>query len=241
MVIDSIFLGIVPSVGPATPDDYTRDQGFIAVASSTEVSESNAFCGRALKHGKVDFDLLRRWMNYCDMNHTEICSTEDFQPVELLRVIDCERQIILEVKEPESCRYLALSYVWGESGTRSAQAPKWSDKLPETLPRVIEDAIILTLKLNHRFLWVDRYCIRQNHETERQTLIHNMDAIYKNASTCIAAAAGIDSSFGLPGVGSVPRIPQAQAEVGNSLLVSTLPSIDSAIKSLTWNTRASNY
>ncbi|KAF1952739.1 HET-domain-containing protein [Byssothecium circinans] len=241
MVTDTIFLGVLPSTRNSFQLRELSEAGFIATSDPSGVTETSKFEGRALNPETVDFDTLKSWMSYCECHHTRTCGTQDLSSVDfvpLLRVIDCERRIITS-QNPKTCRYLALSYVWGDAP--SAEQMEWSEKLPETLPNVIEDAIVLALKLDHRFLWVDRYCIKQNDEKDRLTQIHNMDGIYKNAFACIIAAAGSDSTFGLPGVSTVPRIPQNRAMVGNRLLVSTMPSIKAVLKSSTWSTRAWTY
>jgi len=241
MVTDAVFLGVLPSTRNSFQLRDLSEAGFIATSDPARATETSKFEGRVLNPETVDFDTLKSWMNYCECHHTRTCGTRDLSSIDsvpLLRVIDCERRVITN-QDPKTCRYLALSYVWGNAP--SAEQMEWSEKLPETLPKVIEDAIVLALKLDHQFLWVDRYCIKQNDNKDRLTQIHNMDGIYKNAFACIIAAAGSDSTFGLPGVSTVPRIPQNRAMVGNRLLVSTMPSIETVVKSSTWATRAWTY
>jgi hypothetical protein len=64
-----------------------------------------------------------------------------------LKVIDCTRRTL--VTRPPGCHYVALSYVWG--------AEKQSCSLQDQLPQAIEDSLIVTLALGHRYLWVDRF------------------------------------------------------------------------------------
>lgn len=64
-----------------------------------------------------------------------------------------------------------------------------------SLPATIEDAITVTRALGYHFLWVDKYCISQDAET-RHSQICQVDIIYEN---------GDDPTYGLPGVGCLPR------------------------------------
>lgn len=96
------------------------------------------------------------------------------------------------------CEYVALSYVWGlnprlERGDGAS--------LPPTCDFTIEDAIKVTLELEFRFLWVDRYCINQNDTKEAiEHQIKHMHLIYQAAVLTLIASAGENASYGLPGV-----------------------------------------
>ena len=79
------------------------------------------------------------------------------------------------------------------------------------VPLVIQNATKVVLALNHRYLWVDRYCIQQYNEDDVYIQMNNMDMIYSNAYFTVVAAAGSGPSFGLPGVGHKARIPQPHA------------------------------
>jgi len=57
----------------------------------------------------------------------------------------------------------------------------------------------VTLRLQYRYIWIDRYCIPQSDEREQQTQIKNMGSIYTSAEATIVAAAGADPAFGLSG------------------------------------------
>jgi hypothetical protein len=112
-----------------------------------------------------------------------------------LKVIDCSsgRICIATPDQP----YVALSYVWGTSHATTQQIPR---KAGQTFPRTIEDAMLVAKELRIPYLWVDRYCIDQHNHQEKHTMISNMDKIYSGAIITIIAAAGSDSSHGLPGV-----------------------------------------
>jgi len=69
--------------------------------------------------------------------------------------------------------------------------------------------------LGMKYLWIDRFCIDQGNTRELSHQVALMDMIYKKAELTIVASCGDDPSYGLPGVGNRPRIPQKVLDVGN--------------------------
>lgn len=112
--------------------------------------------------------------------------------------------------------------------------------LPHSLPPTIEDSITMVKELGLRYLWIDRYCIPQDGETKHDQ-IQGMNLVYKNAELTIIALAGRDPSYGLPGVGGRSRLQQPQAIIGQTTLVSSLPSLQSVMAKSTWASRGWTY
>jgi hypothetical protein len=188
--------------------------------------------GRSLNHERVDFTTLVDWVDFCRLYHPRRCPKHETHSIEGFRVIDCEmRQVI---PAPDSCEYCAVSYVWGNTEAKTLLP---NNIIPDMAHPVIEDSITVCMRLGFRYLWVDRYCIRHEnvHETQRQ--IGSMDSIYRESALTIIAAT-LDPKSGLPGVGSTPRLRQPSIQVGNQLLVSTLPNPKDIIRQSVWNTRA---
>ena len=125
--------------------------------------------------------------------------------------------------------------------TRAIYRCKIFNTLPDDIPKVVEDAITVTKTLSWRYLWVDRYCIDQQDEVHKNDQINNMDKIYKGATVTLVAAAGIDDSFGLPGIGGTCRALQPYAVVKRTVLASTLCDPEYSIHDTTWSTRAWTY
>jgi len=116
---------------------------------------------------------------------------------------------------------LALSYVLGtgaSAGGRDTDTPEegvqlfktnleeFQDALPdEDLPQTVVDAMRLSKKLGLKYLWVDRLCIVQDDEDEREAHIRHMPFVFANAYLTIIAAHG-DINTGL-----VPLIPRRSA------------------------------
>lgn len=126
----------------------------------------------------------------------------------LLWVIDCTNRCI--VRLPTDAAYVTLSYVWGSTQSATSLSELHGTKslpprLPSSLPATVEDSIAVCGRLNHRYLWIDRYCIRQDDPMERHRNIQAMDTIYKESILTIVACAGSDADHGLPGVSS-PRL-----------------------------------
>jgi len=81
-------------------------------------------------------------------------------------------------------------------------------RLPPGLPQTIEDAIILTGKMQETFLWVDALCIVQDDTDAKHSSIQSMDKIYSKALVTIVCLHGTDADAGLPGVRPASRKPQ---------------------------------
>lgn len=179
------------------------------------------------------------------------CRPEITSNVDNLVVIDCEANTLV-VAAPD-CDYLALSYVWGTSTdstdymclpqpTRrvspTADNPVSTvpqRQMPEKVPRVVYDAVIITKKLGFRYLWIDRYCIDQEDANIKHQQIQQMWGIYASACVTLVAAAGDGPNHGLPGV-SLPRR-QDRGKRGAVTLVNNIAIVDEICTS-PWARRA---
>lgn len=105
----------------------------------------------------VDFGLVKRWLQDCETHHRITCkfNVGGSGEVEGLRVIDCYTRRCVEA--PATCRYVALSYVWGKPLTPNLDEERRNPTGAGTiLPRVVVDAIDVTVALGERYLWVDQ-------------------------------------------------------------------------------------
>lgn len=109
---------------------------------------------------------------------------------------------------------MALSYVWGRSHKGGGHDDEDEEefqvylrKRRRLLPKTVRDAMLVVRELGLRFLWVDRYCIREDGATPGSKFhtISNMDAVYERAALTIVAAAGAHSDHGLPGSRRIHR------------------------------------
>ncbi|PSN64362.1 HET-domain-containing protein [Corynespora cassiicola Philippines] len=167
------------------------------------------------------FSLDHQWMNehrikdcykICDEEHAGTCHTILdsyllFEPLTELYLIDVQRSCL--VSRSGNSKYAALSYVWGkEKKPFQTTEENLNDLLQEgsfqrcgdVIPKTIRDCIGLVANLGLRYLWVDRFCIIQNHEVHKQHQIDNMASIYANSYFTVIAANGDDDSYGLRGL-----------------------------------------
>jgi hypothetical protein len=105
----------------------------------------------------------------------------------------------------DDCKYLALSYVWGQSNKIVAskvtinewEKPGSLSTLP--LSKVVLDAIELTKELDEDFIWLNVLCIAQDSD-DKMVQIDQMDLIYGLASLVIIAAAESTTEVGASGL-----------------------------------------
>ncbi|ROT38348.1 HET-domain-containing protein [Sodiomyces alkalinus F11] len=120
-------------------------------------------------------------------------------------------------------RYMALTYVYEPPPLSSGNATRETKRdnvemLTASLdhaemPQAIDDAIWLARKLGIRLLWVDRFCIVQDDDAERDEYIRNMAYVFANAYLTVVAAAGENANTGLsalvsPGGRAPPPVPK---------------------------------
>lgn len=193
-------------------------------------------CARALGP-RADFDVVRGWVRHCERGHTHPdCNPPGLLGLKGFRVIDCESRNMIVC--PDGKPYVTLSYVWG---TEPADNLDDDDILPETLPRLVEDAIRVTLSLGHQYLWVDRYCIPQSEEAVKAHLIRNMNRIYAECALTIIASASERPSDGLVGV-SAPRMDLPESlRMGDLHLSQLITNLADEVERSKWNTRGWTY
>ncbi|KAK0726895.1 heterokaryon incompatibility protein-domain-containing protein [Lasiosphaeria miniovina] len=151
-------------------------------------------------------------------------------PVAGFRVIDCLTRDIISGTLAGEQTYAALSYVWGSDSTSFLTVTAGDGRLPDDVPRVVEDAMEATLQLGFRFLWVDRYCIRQDRPLEKHEQIKKMGDIYEQAVVTIVAAAGTRA-----------HMASRDITVGGQSLSVASTNVSARIQQSRWNTRGWTY
>lgn len=224
------------------------DDELVPTTPSPNQGSPSIVC-RQINPSKIDFSILRQWLHLCHSSHRTECPKPTFRrPFPSFRVIDCHRRRIIPAPE-DDCAYTALSYVWGPADRSRQRAAASPPPAPGTLPRqehlplVIHDAILATLELGYTYLWVDAFCIDQASPADKAFQIANMDLVYARAAVTLIAAAGADSSHGLPGVGARPRQPaQPHARIAPAReLVASLPEPGSLVRRSAWAARGWTY
>jgi hypothetical protein len=95
--------------------------------------------------------------------------------------------------------YIALSHVWGvakglpKTTEITIQSHKKSIPLA-TLPRALQEAVVLTRALGFRWLWIDALCLVQDDDLLKIEESMTMGEIFGNAFLTIAATSAGDSS-----------------------------------------------
>ncbi|RTE78469.1 hypothetical protein BHE90_007063 [Fusarium euwallaceae] len=226
-------------LGVHSGSSFTPDCCILPVDENSKKSKWPAI--REISPTSIDFSILQSWLLQCRNHHSASCAPPDqiiLQDISGLKLIDCQTRQV--VKAPRDATYVALSYVWGKSHAAESTVLNRSS-LPETVPRTIEDALQVVLRLNLKYLWVDKYCIHQSSATELAQQISIMNMIYSAAFCTIVAACGEDASFGLPGVGLRTRPAQPAIRLNGQVWVSSLGDPVTAIRTSMWASRAWTY
>lgn len=121
-------------------------------------------------------------------------TTTPENPLFHLRLIDVQKAVV--VPAAGRPRYVALSYVWGDSHQHRPDAEGRLSKLPQT----VKDAIKVTAAIGIQYLWVDAYCLDQEESFERSYSLRNMHKIYNEAFFTIFALSNKSADDGLPGL-----------------------------------------
>ena len=175
---------------------------------------------------------LRVLVETCQETHQKnpCCVSADACFPKPIRLIDCETRSV--VKAPKNCRYAALSYTWGMG---KFQMSDCESRL--VYPQTVEDAITVVWGIGLKYIWVDKYCIIQDNEDDRQDQIRQMDLVYRNAQVTIIAAAGDSPDYGLPGVSRPRKSRQVQAKINEILLTSFNCNPWKLVQDSKWNSR----
>jgi hypothetical protein len=236
----SAYIDLISSKFPASRHQrriHGAKHGFAVI--SQDDARPNIFTAQRVPL-YFDSAVAKGWIHYCQKHHGRICSSTNSAPMKNLNLIDCESRIVERGHTQAS--YVALSYVWGSSTACDQHSPDLIPdgdefSLPSVLSPVILDAISVTKALGFRYLWVDKFCIDQVNKDVKHQQIQHMDSIYENAEVTIIAAAGVDETYGLPGVGHRPRSAQPIARIGDLTVLSTMTDIYDSIRSSKWSTR----
>ncbi|KAF2249178.1 HET-domain-containing protein [Trematosphaeria pertusa] len=237
----SVFMAVVPDIASIPPNGHGElclESDIPAVGSiyrlrSGESGDTNATLEARELQERADFTVIREWLSFCNEHHDHVCkrSTSHGNIARGFRVINCDEDPPIVEEQEWGITYAALSYVWGKG-------PEAEKRWPAT----VLDAVAVMKEMGMKYLWVDRLCIDQQNEEEKQYLIARMTTIYSEADFTIVAAAGSGAGYGIPGVRATLRKPQAKFRLDSgSVLLSTHrdPRLD--ILESEWSTRGWTY
>ncbi|KIJ53985.1 hypothetical protein M422DRAFT_221543 [Sphaerobolus stellatus SS14] len=176
------------------------------------------------------------WVKRCTQHHTRCTFDVDRGRIPLpRRVLDIGRSSSSNIRLLESegiyGSYMSLSYVWGSVQpfeTKLATYKARIEGIPfQSLPKTIQDAVIITRKMGIQYLWIDALCIIQDDSSDWEREAAKMGDIYANSYLTVSAAAASDSSKGC----FIPRSrPESVAfdytssdKISGKLVVSPIP------------------
>ena len=200
--------------------------------------------------------VLRSWLDNCRNSHNASTGSIDCNnpPNKIvrkprnLRLIDVHQHRI--IKAPPDCDYTVLSYVWGATHMLQNTLKEHLELEKENalltradeVPRVIRDAMALTVSLGERYLWVDSLCIIQNDPVHKVGQITQMDAVYNNALLTIVAVSGKDANVSLPGLRQGSRTNHQIVEhIQDHQVAAKLSPIAPVLSKSYWSSRAWTY
>ncbi len=126
---------------------------------------------------------VQKWLRKCQGHHQECRTlrtkmTSGIRPYRVLAVGTNAKPLVRlirfdNVESNQTAEYLALGYCWGEGIQRGEccknNVNSWERGVSDSdLPQTIQDAAYITRNLGFRYLWVDRCCIVQDDEVEKQ-------------------------------------------------------------------------
>jgi hypothetical protein len=243
----SRFLSVLRENSRLTYDSSIQDeitQPGVMIYLPIDTSSLSPPIVRSVNSAAVDFELLASLITHCQESHALCNHVENRHSLDYIYLINCVEERV--VRAHPSKIYLALSYIWGSSPQASSQVI-FKGELPEDsflfndAPLTVQDAVRVVRKLGREYLWVDKYCINQCDDAEKQMMLRNMDQIYENAEATIVAMSGENDRAGLPGVSEHTRIPQPQFRTVRGCLISSFPPIATLIQRSKWATRGWTY
>ncbi|KAK3316466.1 heterokaryon incompatibility protein-domain-containing protein [Apodospora peruviana] len=150
------------------------------------------------------FQQIQEWITECEASHPD-CQAADMVQLPT-RIIDVNhtsdgfRPFLLETKGATG-RYAALSYVWGKVlplKLTKAKLEHFKSGIPwHSIPKTLQDAIIITHRLGLRYVWIDALTIIQDDHEDWEVEAALMATVYGNAYITIAATASEDCHKGI--------------------------------------------
>ena len=246
---------------------------FVSSASTIELEDPNPLqltrslgsfsYGRLLDEKWIDPSIGSLWLRECEGRHGLECNEHGWaiamEKPKFLRVVDVQDYCIKSVTESTTCRYIALSYVWGQakmikllySNMERLMRTNGLLEVVHALPQTITDAIEVVKAMGERYLWTDALCILQENTTESWEQISYMDRVYSGAICTIVAAQGATANSGIEGIRQqyVPQVGQPASQQrklqqvqaglkGDLSLIAPLPAQNHQLDDSVWNLRA---
>ncbi|RGP80681.1 hypothetical protein FLONG3_1156 [Fusarium longipes] len=176
-----------------------------------------------IPHDKLDSsesyerqNIIKNWLTECQDHVTCSASLPPTRRAPLpTRVIDLNGSLDLpsgpgdiaiklrETNDGEVGTYIALSYCWGSDPKLHFKTTQANVKAHKegidffSLPLVHREAILTTLYLGIRYIWIDSLCIIQDSREDWQAESVTMGSVYSNAHLTLAATSSSSPQAGL--------------------------------------------
>jgi hypothetical protein len=143
--------------------------------------------------------LAKRWLEAC-LNFHSPCHQrsldvgEDARPTRLVQIWakPARLRLVNSLQMPPS-QYCTLSYCWGQTHSvgvklTNASLKSFKTSIPYgSLPKSLQDAIVVTVQLGFQYIWIDRLCIIQDDEADWKHEASRMGSYYRKSVLNIAA------------------------------------------------------
>jgi hypothetical protein len=112
------------------------------------------------------FSKARQWLNHCLTTHPACPQTAIAMPKRLLFVGSTPQDNIRLIEDvPNDVKFIALSHCWGTNKFRTTQSNLYERvrNIPwDEFPKTFQDIVIVSRKLEVRYVWIDSLCIIQD-------------------------------------------------------------------------------
>lgn len=216
-----------------------KDMIYIGLLAADELPPSGSFTLRDTADAAEMMKRFREWFARC-REHKACRAREALgsSRPDGFRLLDINSLRVADGRG--HAPYIALSYPWSQ--VDAFEIKRTVCYVVETLPKVLQDivSVVKGLELGINHLWIDRLCVDQEDTVQKRVNIAAMGEIYGAAFATIILAVPSQGApeQGLSGLSLVRRPYQRVEKVGDLKLATTLPSLEMAIVTSKWNSRA---
>ena len=198
-----------------------------------DLAPSFALGGKMIQHDRFDVERVHSWLSACRKPHGQYCEPTFTDLLHGIRLVDVAARKVVSFPGG-SCKYAALSYVWGGTKQESYRLGSHLASLPKT----IEDALECAQLLGIPHIWVDSLCIDQEDEFDTADQITRMRSIYSGSSLTLVALSSPSADSGMPLFSVKREQPQLACTIDNVRLAGLSPTLLEGMHSSMWGRRA---
>ncbi|KAH6696747.1 heterokaryon incompatibility protein-domain-containing protein, partial [Leptodontidium sp. MPI-SDFR-AT-0119] len=151
---------------------------------------------------------IQEWLSECQ-NHSYCQRSSDTLPTRLISISQkpWEKNPSVRLRNSDDIlpgsTYTTLSHCWGPNPdmfgivTTNSNIHQMMSSIPwDQLSKIFQDAIRITLKLDIMYLWIDSLCIIQGSQKDWAKEAGQMESVYRNSYSNIAATGASNGSTG---------------------------------------------